>query len=306
MFEDAVTVVMPVRNAEHQIQRALFSVLNQTHKRFEILVIDDGSDDHSAEVALDVGGSRVHVIRQEKSGVAAALNLAVKESSTELIARLDADDVAATTRLENQVAFMTSHRNCVALGTGARVVNTEGNFLGVWRMPLNPEANRLRLCLKTSLIHPSVMFRRSSVLAAGNYWSPSERPFPEDYHLWSRLISYGEIHNLSTPLITYTSSNTGTVRAAWPVMARASAEIAAANMSRELGIELDAADTAGLLLNYYQRNRRLSPREALKLQVLVARLIASDFGATARGAFSGSEIFAPTAWALKKARIVIP
>ncbi|MBD1995857.1 glycosyltransferase family 2 protein [Leptolyngbya sp. FACHB-541] len=106
-----VSVIIPAYNAEAFIQRTLTSVLSQTYKNLEVLVIDDGSTDRTVEIvqAMAEGDRRIHLLQQPNSGVAAARNLGIKHAKGEFIAPLDADDIWYPQNIEKQVqCFLTS------------------------------------------------------------------------------------------------------------------------------------------------------------------------------------------------------
>src|SRR4051794_5813716 len=102
----AVSVVIPTYNYARFIERALVSVLGQTHRPAEVLVIDDGSTDETATV-VDRYATRVRYLRQENSGVSAARNAGVESSTGDLVAFLDADDEWVPNKLELQVEALT-------------------------------------------------------------------------------------------------------------------------------------------------------------------------------------------------------
>ena len=86
------SVVIPLYNKERHIQRAIRSVLNQTHQAFELIIIDDGSTDNSFEMAASIQDPRIHIFRKQNRGLPATRNRGVRESANEWIAFLDADD----------------------------------------------------------------------------------------------------------------------------------------------------------------------------------------------------------------------
>ena len=111
MAVPAVSVLMPVFNAERYVGEAIESILCQSFADFEVVVIDDGSTDDSPNIlaGLAARDSRLRVLRQGNSGVVAALNRGLKDCRAPLVARMDADDVAHPERLEQQLAFMKAN-----------------------------------------------------------------------------------------------------------------------------------------------------------------------------------------------------
>ncbi|MEA2735824.1 MAG: hypothetical protein QOE14_2275, partial [Humisphaera sp.] len=121
----AVSVLMPVYNAARYLAEAVESILAQTFRDFEFVIVDDGSTDRSPAMLDEYAkrDSRIRIIRRPNTGIVGALNDAIAESKAALIARMDADDVSLPDRLEKQVAYLRDHAECVALGS--RVVGID-------------------------------------------------------------------------------------------------------------------------------------------------------------------------------------
>lgn len=122
------SVVIPLFNKEKHIQRAIRSVLNQTHQNFELIIVDDGSTDNSFEMAASIQDPRVHIIRQQNRGVSAARNRGVKESANEWIAFLDADDEWLPEFLEEIINLIKKYPDSSVAGTGYYLVDSEGLY----------------------------------------------------------------------------------------------------------------------------------------------------------------------------------
>ena len=197
------TVLLPVRNGGRWLGETIQSLENQTFKDFELLVIDDGSTDNSIDIIKQSNLQHIRVIPGPQQGLAKALALGVNESKTEIIFRQDQDDISLPSRFQLQYNFLEENKDHVAVGSNATKIDEKGGKIKTIKKPINHNAIRLALTVECPLIHPAVAFRKSAVLAAGNYWSPSSDPFPEDFHLWSRLIKKGEIANLPSILIMY-------------------------------------------------------------------------------------------------------
>src|SRR3712207_1463638 len=116
-----VTVLMPVFNAEKYIRKSIESILNQTFKSFEFLIIDDGSRDNSAGIVRSYADSRIRFIQNDKNlGITATLNKGIELASCELIARMDADDFSYPQRLERQYAYFQKHPDCALVSCWTR------------------------------------------------------------------------------------------------------------------------------------------------------------------------------------------
>ena len=122
--EPRVSVVMPAYNAARYLAPAIESVLTQTLRELELIVVDDGSTDASADIAADFAARdpRVRVLRLAHRGIT-NVNIGVEAARCDLIGRTDADDVCLPTRFEKQLAFMEAHRDCVAVGAWLQTVS---------------------------------------------------------------------------------------------------------------------------------------------------------------------------------------
>jgi glycosyltransferase involved in cell wall biosynthesis len=178
----------------------LASLETQTFDGFEVVVVLDGSEDESRSIA-EASPLGARIVDSPPRGVAAALNLGLAACQGDLVARLDADDVCEPDRFALQAEYMETNRSVAVLGTGAQLIDRADRPIGVRRMPTGAATVGRRLAFSNCVIHPSVMFRRSAVVALGGY---DERVrFGEDYDLWLRVVLRDEIANLSDPLIRY-------------------------------------------------------------------------------------------------------
>jgi len=216
---------MPVRNGAQWIQVAIQSLLHQDYGNFEILLIDDGSIDDSVSIARDLAGSKLRVVKAQGQGLARALAIGVQAAETEIVLRLDADDKASPKRVSKQVSFLNNNPDFVLVGSNVNIFGERGKFIGRSFFPLTDHGIRLRMNIGNPFAHSSIAFRRSAVLAVGNYWSPDERPFPEDYHLWSRMASMGLMANLNERLVDYHSHESGVSLANRELMRTLTSEI---------------------------------------------------------------------------------
>lgn len=194
------TVLLPVFNGIPYITEAIDSILGQTFTNFELLVIDDGSTDDTLTILQSFAAKdpRVRVISRENRGLIATLNQGISLSNTELIVRMDADDIALPTRLERQIVFMKSHPDIAVCGTGITLYETGENRY----LPEKNDALRVLALFNTPVFHPTVIMRKSSVLKLGGYSYDS--PCAEDYDLWERMLHSGsKLANLGEVLLMY-------------------------------------------------------------------------------------------------------
>lgn len=195
-----LTVLLPVFNGAQYITEAVESILMQTYTNFELLIINDGSTDDTLVILerLAARDFRVRVVSRENKGLIATLNQGLSLSSTDLIIRMDADDVALPNRLERQVAFMMAHPDVDVCGTGLVFYETGEEK----HLPENHDALQVLALFNTPVFHPTVIMRKSSVLSVGGY--SSHALCAEDFDLWERMLHAGfRLANLGEVLLRY-------------------------------------------------------------------------------------------------------
>ena len=189
-----VTVLMTVYNGLPYLGEAIDSILGQTFKDFEFLIIDDASTDDSCSLIESYTDARIQLVRNERNlGQVPSLNKGLHLARGEYVARLDQDDTSAPNRLERQVEFLDTVSPQVAVvGTWLQIIDQNGKLTGEWKLPLiDSYADYLISLLEgwTPLAHPAVMFRKDIVLQLGGY---NETLAPaEDFDLWMRLALGG-------------------------------------------------------------------------------------------------------------------
>lgn len=194
-----VSVILPLYNGERYVAASIASLLSQSFGDFELLVIDDGSTDRSAEIVLSVTDPRVLLVRQQNSGLPSALNKALQIARGEYIARQDHDDLSLPTRLDKQVLYLEQHPETVLLGTAAEIWIDNSPTGRFHDHPCDDIALRFELLFDNPFVHSSVMVRADAVRVAGGY--PLD--LIEDYSLWSKLARLGRVANLPERLVVY-------------------------------------------------------------------------------------------------------
>jgi O-antigen biosynthesis protein len=198
-----VSVVIPTYNRAALLPRALRSVLAQTHRDLEVLVVDDGSTDDTASVVAEAGDTRVRYIRQPRNaGVAAARNRGLRESRGTFVAFLDSDDEWRPEKLEMQLALFDSHSDETALVyTGVENVRTDGTSSIDHPRDRGDVYTRM---LAVNVIHgggSNVLIRRSVVATAGFFHE--SLPAIEDYEYWLRITRFFRVDCVDAPLVRY-------------------------------------------------------------------------------------------------------
>jgi glycosyltransferase involved in cell wall biosynthesis len=196
-MQPRVTVLMSVWNGEAHVAAAVESILAQSFRAFEFLIIDDASTDQTPQILRSYADERVRVIRNESNlGLTRSLNRGLEFARGELIARQDADDWSHPQRLERQVAFLDWHSAVAAVGAQARLVDGRGASLGNKDFPLTHDGICWMHLFDNALAHSAVTFRKAAG-AYGETYSASQ-----DYELWSRLSTDHQLANLRERLVT--------------------------------------------------------------------------------------------------------
>jgi GT2 family glycosyltransferase len=193
-----VSVLLPVYDAERYLAEAIESILAQTFSDFELLAIDDGSRDGSLALLEEYArrDPRVRLVCRTHTGLVATLNAGLALARGELVARMDADDVALPRRLELQVARLDRDPDLVCVGGAYEVIDAKGRRIDLVRPPEAPE-QILAAALegRSPICHPAALYRRERVIGVGGY--DVEVPVAQDYDLWLRLMDVGRLANLS-------------------------------------------------------------------------------------------------------------
>jgi glycosyltransferase involved in cell wall biosynthesis len=201
----AVTVLMPVRNAERFVRAAIASILAQTWSDFELVIVDDGSTDGTAGVIASFADGRIRVIsNQSTEGLARALNRGLTAAQAPLVARLDGDDIAHPKRLGTQLAFLRANPAVVLLGAQVRVLDERGRASNPpgWRRALTHDGIRFQSLFDNPFIHSSVVFRRDVIRDDLGGYDPAFAS-GEDFDLWSRVAARYEVRNLPQKLVDF-------------------------------------------------------------------------------------------------------
>jgi glycosyltransferase involved in cell wall biosynthesis len=221
----AVTVLMPAYNAAAFLEEAIRSVLQQSFTDLELLIIDDGSTDGTAEVVAAFNDPRINYVRHSANrGLVAVLNEGLDLAQGTYVARMDADDIMRPERIEKQFRYLQEHKDIHLVATFVDVINPDGELTGVWdtdRKAVTETEIRSMMPRTTCIAHPTVMIRRSTL---GNLRYDPRMVEGEDWELWLRMQSRGfRIAKIPEALLLYRqhpNSFTGAAKARRPVELR--------------------------------------------------------------------------------------
>lgn len=201
-MSSTVAVLMCAHNSEVFIREAIESILNQTYRDFEFIIVENGSTDRTWEAIQSYSDPRIRVFRTPLKQLTFNLNFGLIQTQARYIARMDADDVAKPERLERQVAYLDAHPEVAILGTAFEMLNGEKDMPEIVVLPTTDAAIRKRLPFRFVICHPTVMFRRQTVIAHAGY---RDSVFCEDVDLWIRLSRDRTLQfaNLPEPLLKY-------------------------------------------------------------------------------------------------------
>ncbi len=190
-----VSVILPVYNGEEHLSECIESVLSQTFKDFEFIIVDDASTDNTAQILKEFAmkDKRINIVTHkvnQKQTVAA--NTACKYTKGKYIARMDADDIALPNRFLKQVTFLEENTQIGLLGSWVDIIDNNGTFLKIWRTHSTSNYLGWNLLFGASFAHSSVMMRRDCIEQVGFY----QLHQAEDYDLWSRLSRITKVANL--------------------------------------------------------------------------------------------------------------
>ena len=204
MNKPEVSVIFPAYNAERYLCEAIASILSQTFRNFELIIVDDGSADNTRSIIEDFAKKDLRIrplFNERNRGVVESLNRAIDAAKGKYIARMDHDDISMPERLETQIRFLEEHPEISAVGSNVILIDDKGDTIGIRRLPETSEEIAQFLVLGNQLVHPTVMLRREVFDAVSKY---KKVLHAEDYHLWIEMVKKGlKLYNIQTPLMKY-------------------------------------------------------------------------------------------------------
>ena len=198
-----VSIVMPVKDGADFVGHAIESLLKQTFTDFELIVINDGSTDHSTQVIEQFKDPRITLLTQENQGVSKTSNRGLALCRGKYITRHDHDDLSLPTRLSKQVRYLEDHPQIGLLGTAAEVWTPDGPTGRYRDFPTKPGAIAFELIFDSPFVLSSVMFRREVMEKVGMFSEDPLRTPMEDFEFISRVGRQFEMANLPERLVVY-------------------------------------------------------------------------------------------------------
>jgi glycosyltransferase involved in cell wall biosynthesis len=232
MKKGLISIVMSAYNSERFISDSISSILNQTYEDWELVIINDASSDNTLKIIdqFSEKDSRIKLIDNENNlGLTVSLNVGIKNSNGEFIARLDSDDLAEPFRLDTQFNYLRTHSDVGLVGSGAYLINSYGNKIGSMNVMSQQYFVNKFLIHLNPFIHSSIMVRREALNNIGSYREKFR--YSQDYDLILRLHDKYTLSNISMPLIRWRVSD-GSLTMKYHTLQRIYADIA-----REFSIE---------------------------------------------------------------------
>jgi len=202
MENNFISILMPVYNDELHIGESIDSILRQTFKQFELLIIDDGSTDGTANIISKYSDERIKFFQRIHSGLISQLNFGLSVSNGDFIARMDSDDISLPEKLMMQYEYLNANSNIDIVGTCFYFINEKGENL---LLKINPEYHKdieFMMPMIDCLLHSTMLIRKKTLIDAGGY--KDGYLHAEDDELFLRLLSNNyKFHNLQKPLYKY-------------------------------------------------------------------------------------------------------
>ena len=257
-----VSVVVPVYNSSKYLREAIDSVIAQDFTDREMLIINEyGSDDGSAEIITEYEkrDERIRLVQNEKKlGLAESLNLGIRLSKGEYVARLDADDLAVKTRFSKQVEFLDGNLHIGVCGSWQHHFGAEE---WIHKPPEESELCRAYLLFWCHLCHSTVMIRKT-VITENNLFYDG-RYLAEDFELWSRAVAVVKFANIPEVLGLYRHSSQNITDAKRQALGEESGHIVASALKRFLKIDLPETNLLNAWENIYARARFQGKRKEM-------------------------------------------
>ena len=201
-----LSVVMPVYNAEKFLAQAINSIMKQTFRDFEFIIVDDASTDQSYQIAQRFAKrypDRIKLFRNEKNvKQAKTVNFAIQKTRGDYIARMDADDIALPMRFERQIEYLKNNPKTVAVGSQCLIINENGRVTGEKTFPTSFEEIHDYIFKFCPAQQPSLMIAKKRLPKDFEYYDHDLSPV-EDTEFIFKLFKYGRVENMPEYFLLY-------------------------------------------------------------------------------------------------------
>ena len=197
-----VSIVMPAYNAGDFLQASIDSILNQTYKNFEFIIVNDASTDETSKI-LKQYGKRIKVTTNKINlGISRSANIAISEAKGEFIARMDSDDIASLDRIEKQIKFLIKNKNVVAVGGQCELIDKDGIKIGEKLFPTDYKSIKSMIFANVPLQQPTLMVNKK-LLPKNFVWYDNDFSSAEELELIFKLFKLGEVRNIKDVVLKY-------------------------------------------------------------------------------------------------------
>lgn len=200
-----VSVVMPTYNAGKFLRASIESILKQTYKNIELIVVDDNSSDDTPRILRNYTklDKRIKVITSRINlGVSRAANVGISYAKGDFIARMDADDIAYPERIKKQISFLLKNKTVIAVGGQCELIDSSGSKIGYKRFPLKSQEIKEIIFSHVPLQQPTLMVNKK-MLPKNFVWYDNNYSSAEELELIFKLFKYGQIRNLAQIVLKY-------------------------------------------------------------------------------------------------------
>lgn len=196
---------MPAYNAGDFLRSSINSILNQTYKNFEFIIVNDASNDETSKILNSYKkiDKRIKIITNKINlGVSRSANIAINEARGQFIARMDADDIAISTRIEKQVNFLVGNKNVVAVGGQCELIDKDDLKIGEKLFPTDFELIKSMIFVNVPLQQPTLMVNKK-LLPKNFVWYDNDFSSAEELELIFKLFEIGQVKNLPDFILKY-------------------------------------------------------------------------------------------------------
>lgn len=201
MQSSLVTVFIPVYNAEKYIKESLESIINQTYKNLEILIIDDGSTDDSLKIISSYNDSRIRILKNvENKGLPYTRNKGLREAKGKYMAIMDADDISELNRIEEQVKLMELDSDTIVVTSYCKVFG--GKIPRISKPPKNNEEIKISLLFSCRICNPATMINLDKIRKENIIYNDKCK-VAQDYEFWTQISQFGKFDVVNKVLLNY-------------------------------------------------------------------------------------------------------